>query len=190
MTPLDLSNFEKQWEPLNEDTFWAIVAKSLENNTGIDQQLAILEREIAQLSPADIIGFRLRTDKLLQDTYTSEMWCAGYLMNFGCSDDGFEYFRNWIISRGQEIYYKAKDNPDSLVEQLIPGQPEYELEEFWYLPLTVFEKRTGKQLYDYVDQAKFTIEEGSYPEIEFNWREEDPETMKAICPRLFAQLWK
>ena len=40
-------------------------------------------------------------------------------MNGGCSDDGFQYFRNWIISRGKEVYYAAKENPDNLINRHI-----------------------------------------------------------------------
>jgi hypothetical protein len=29
------------------------------------------------------------------------MWVAAYLMNGGCSDDGFDYFRGWLIAQGR-----------------------------------------------------------------------------------------
>lgn len=121
----------------------------------------------------------------MYDTYTSEMCCAAYIMNRGCSDDGFEYFRNWVISRGRETYYQAKQNPDSLIMHASDDRDFYEFESFWYVALEAFERMTGKNLYDFIDEDNFTTKEGNYPRIEFNWSEGDPETMKAICPRLF-----
>ncbi|TXJ29063.1 MAG: DUF4240 domain-containing protein [Chitinophagaceae bacterium] len=85
-------------------------AEGLKHTGDQDSQEQFLIKRLQKLTPAEIVGFRLRTDRLLYDTYNAETWCAGYIRNGGCSDDGFEYFRNWIISRGKEVYYKARDN--------------------------------------------------------------------------------
>jgi len=179
---------EKTSELLDESLFWKIVDQSLKNTNDESSQINFLDSEIEKLTPKEIIGFRLRTDKLLHDTYNSEMWCAGYILNGGCSDDGFEYFRNWLISRGKDVYYSAKKNPDNLISECVDGKEFYELEEFWYVALTAFTNKTGKELYDYISED-FKTNEGNYPSIEFNWEEERPETMKAICPRLFEKMW-
>jgi len=120
----NFSDIEKTAEMIDETIFWNIVDKSSENNNNQQDQETFLIREIEKLTPKEIIGFRLRTDKLLYDTYNSKMWCAGYIMNGGCSDDGFEYFRNWVISRGKDVYYKAKENPDTLINQKNNGEME------------------------------------------------------------------
>ncbi|MDO6814060.1 DUF4240 domain-containing protein [Tenacibaculum soleae] len=179
---------EKTSEMLDETIFWNIVDSSVKNTKNQDAQERFLVKEIEKLTPKQMIGFRLRTDKLLYDTYNSEMWCAGYIMNGGCSDDGFEYFRNWIISRGKDTYYKAKENPDSLISEFVEGEEYYDFESFWYVALTAFENKTEKELYDYISDD-FKTNEGNYPNFEFTWKEEEPETMKAICPKLFEKLW-
>ena len=162
--------------------------KRLKSNNLSEQEEKLIET-ISQLSPEEMIGFRLRTDQLLHDSYRSNWWCAGYILNGGCSDDGFEYFRNWVISRGKDAYYAAKENPDKLIDYLAEDQDEFEFESFWYVALEAFQRRTGKDLYDYVDDEKFKTSEGNYPEMTFDWNEEEPETMKAICPRLFSAFW-
>lgn len=179
---------EKTNEMLDETIFWNIVDASVKNTKNQDEQERLLVKKIEKLTPKQMIGFRLRTDKLLYDTYNSEMWCAGYIMNGGCSDDGFEYFRNWIISRGQDTYYKAKENPDSLISEFVEGEEYYDFESFWYVALTAFENKTGKELYDYIADD-FKTNEENYPNFRFTWKEEEPETMKAICPRLFEKMW-
>ena len=179
---------EKTNEMLDDTIFWQIVEKSLKNSTNESGQLSILISEIEKLTPKEIIGFRLRTDKLLFDTYNSEIWCAGYIMNGGCSDDGFEYFRNWVISRGKAVYTSAKKNPDSLISEVSDGAEYYEFEDFWYVAITAFKNQTGKELYDYISDD-FKTSEGNYLPFEFTWQEENPESMKAICPRLFEKLW-
>lgn len=186
---LDTTQLTKTAEMLDEDLYWSIISKSLKKTNNQDDQEQFLIKEIGNLTPTQMIGFRLRTDKLLYDTYNSEMWCAGYIMNGGCSDDGFEYFRNWVISRGKETYYNAKQNPDNLISEVIEGAEFYDFESFWYVALEAFQQKTGKDLYDYIDYDNFKTSEGNYPQFEFTWKEEDSESMKKICPKLFDKLW-
>lgn len=185
----DTMHLAKTAEMLDEDLYWSIIERSLKNTRSQDEQEEFLIKEIGKLTPKEIIGFRLRTDKLLYDTYNSEMWCAGYVMNGGCSDDGFEYFRNWVISRGKEVYYKAKQHSDSLISEVDDDIETYDFESFWYVALEVFKQKTGKDLYDYIDEDNFHTKEGKYPQFEFTWEEENPESMQKICPELFTKLW-
>jgi hypothetical protein len=184
------SNFDatplvKTAEMLSEEKFWQIVGKSLTSTKNQDDQEQYLISEIEKLTPKEMIGFRLRTDYLLYSTYNSEMWCAGSIMNGGCSDDSFEYFRCWVISRGKDTYYKTKANPDYLVIEVVDGAEFYNFESFWYVALQAFEKKTGKELYDYIDNENFKTKEGAYPAFELTWQEEDPESMRKICPKLY-----
>jgi hypothetical protein len=65
-------------------------------------------------------------------------------MNGGCSDDSFEYFRCWVISRGKDTYYKTKANPDHLINEVVVGADLYDFESFWYVALQAFEKRQAR----------------------------------------------
>jgi len=172
---------------LSEHIFWDIVEQSLKNSDNQEDQEVFLIKEIEKLSPEEIIGFRLMTDKLLNDTYNSDMCCACCLMNGRGSDDGFEYFRNWIISRGKDTYLKAKENPDSLISEYQEYNDLYDFEAFWYVALEAFENKTGEELYDYIAED-FEYGEGNYPDFETTWESDKPESMKIICPKLFDKL--
>jgi hypothetical protein len=186
----ELAELKPTAEMMNEDQFWAIVQKAVdEAGDDEDEYLEVVMHELSKLSLKEMVGFRLRTDKLLYDSYTSEMWCAGYLMNGGCSDDGFEYFRLWVISRGRKVYEAALANPDNLIDYIAEDADMdfFEFELFWYAAIDAFEEATEADLYDYIDDDNFTTREGNYPNFEFNWDEEDPESMKKLCPRLFER---
>jgi len=167
-----------------------LIDNSLKNTKSQTEQEKYLVNELKKLIPTEIIGFRLRTDKLLYDTYNPEMWCAAYIMNGGCSDDCFEYFRCWLISRGKDTYYKASKNPDYLINEINKDLEFYDFESFWYVALDAFKAKTNKELYDYIDYDNFKTRKDFYPIFEFNWSEENPESMKAICPDLYNRLWK
>ena len=186
----ELAELKPTAEMMNEDQFWAIVQKAVdEAGDDEDEYLEVVMHELSKLSLKEMVGFRLRTDKLLYDSYTSEMWCAGYLMNGGCSDDGFEYFRLWVISRGRKVYEAALAHPDNLIDYIAEDAEVdfFEFELFWYAAIDAFEEATEADLYDYIDDDNFTTREGNYPNFEFNWDEEDPESMKKLCPRLFER---
>ncbi len=189
----ELAELKPTAEMMDEEQFWAIVQTAVdEAGDDEDEYLEVVKRELSKLSLKEMIGFRLRTDKLLYDSYTSEMWCAGYLMNGGCSDDGFEYFRLWVISRGRKVYEAAMANPDNLIDYI--GDDDemdfFEFESFWYVALEAFEEAVDAELYDYVDDDNFKTCEGNYPNFEFNWEEDDPESMQKLCPRLFEKFWE
>lgn len=189
----ELAELKPTAEMMDEEQFWAIVQTAVdEAGDDEDEYLEVAKRELSKLSLKEMIGFRLRTDKLLYDSYTSEMWCAGYLMNGGCSDDGFEYFRLWVISRGRKVYEAAMAKPDNLIDYIDDDAEMdfFEFELFWYVALEAFEEAVDAELYDYVDDDNFKTCEGNYPNFEFNWEEDEPESMQKLCPRLFEKFWE
>jgi hypothetical protein len=177
-------------EMLDEDIFWSIIDLSLKENNSTEDQELFLIGEVEKLTPKEMIGFRLRTDKLLYDSYTSDLWCAAYIMEGGCSDDGFEYFRCWLISRGKDTFYKALDNPDSLIDLVREGQELYEFEGFWYIAINAFKNVTEKELYSYIDYNAFVTNDENYPLLNFTWNVDEPQSMKSVCPILYQKLWK
>jgi len=187
---LDSTNFSPSSEMLDEDTYWALVENSIKETSSQEDQELFLISAIEKLSPKEMIGFRLRTDKLLFDSYNSDLWCADYIISDGATEDEFEYFRCWLISRGKEAFYKTKENPDYLVN-LIGDKPEtYDFEGFWYVAMNAFKNMTNEDLYTYIDHDNFITNDENYPFLEFNWNIDEPESMQKICPVLFEKFRK
>ncbi len=187
---LDSIHFVATNEMLDEDLYWTIIDKSLkETNNQEDQELFLIS-EIEKLSPKEMAGFRLRTDKLMFDSYTSNLWCADYIISNGVTDDGFDYFRCWLISRGKEAFYKSKENPDYLVN-LVENEPKtYDFEGFWYVAMSAFKNMTDQELQAFLDYENFKTNDENYPILEFNWNVDEPKTMEKVCPVLFQKFWK
>ena len=65
-------------------------------------------------------------------------------MNGGASDDGFEYFQRWLISRGRQIYEAALADPESLAGSTASGEMgDYEFESFATTAGDVWAEKTG-----------------------------------------------
>lgn len=186
----DSLTFSKSSEMLDEEVYWSIIEKAIKGTDNQEDKELFLIAEIEKLTPIEMIGFRLRTDKILFDSYNPELWCAAYIVSGGCSDGGFEYFRCWLISQGKEVFYNVKAKPDSLINQVVEGKESYEFEGFWYVAMNAFKNTTGEDLYSFIDYEKFVTNDENYPLLKFNWNVDEPQTMAKICPDLFKNLWK
>lgn len=184
---LDSIHFAPSSEMLDEESYWKIIDKSLKETTTQEDQEIFITAELEKLTPKEMIGFRLRTDKLLFDSYTSNLWCANYIISNGAVDDGFDYFRCWLISRGKDAYYKTQENPDYLVN-LVGNEPHaYDFESFWYVANNAFKNLTNKEAEAYIDYENFKTNDENYPLLEFNWNVDEPATMEKVCPVLFKK---
>ena len=50
-------------------------------------------------SPEEIVAFQRVLDELMDESYRADLWGAAYVINGGCSDDGFEDFPHSGSSR-------------------------------------------------------------------------------------------
>ena len=102
---------------MDEQTFWGLIDQSRMDMDGdLDAQHEILVSKLSQYSPEEILEFDRILNKYNRESYTSDLWAAAYIINGGCSDDGFDYFRGWLISKGRKVYEDALKNPESLTD--------------------------------------------------------------------------
>jgi hypothetical protein len=124
--------------------FWRIIAaaRSARGNDR-DSRVEALRERLADLPPRELQSFQNHYDSLITRAYRWDLWGAAYIINGGCSDDGFRYFRDWLISEGEEAYQAALADPESLAKlRRIPlaenelfGNVAFELFEearYWY----------------------------------------------------------
>lgn len=101
---------------MDTNSFWELIDKSRRASEGDpEQQLEKLGALLDDLPTEDIVEFQNIFDSHFQSSYTWPLWGAAYVIGGGCSDDGFDYFRGWLISRGEKVFDVAQTNPDKLV---------------------------------------------------------------------------
>jgi hypothetical protein len=156
-----------------EQEFWSII-ESARSAAGLDLEARVdaLENQLSTFSVAKLQEFQNIYDQLIHKSNRWNLWGAAYLMNGGCSDDGFRYFCHWLISEGQQIFEQAISDPESLVQ--LPHQDYFELESFAYVALKLFEAKGGGEI-----ERDFTIEL-SQP-IGKEWSEDE---LPSLFPRL------
>ncbi len=127
---------------MNVDNFWEIIDR-VKDIAHPDQAL---KNELRLLSLDEIISFSEHFDVFVNKAYTWLMWSAAYIIGGGCSDDGFTDFRYGLISLGKDVYYKAVENPDSLVE--LDDDIEIRNESFGYVAFEIHEENAGSEMPD------------------------------------------
>lgn len=166
---------------LSEEKFWEIIENS-------DQGRNLIEL-INALSDDELIGFRYWWDYFSHKLYRQDLWAAAYIVRGGCSDDSFEYFRNWLILQGRQAVYNALQNADSLCDLFEKTDCEDpEDEEANYIVMEEIERRA-----DGSEDFREKLEQSEMPpfpgDIEFKWEEDDEESIRAVCPRIFDRFW-
>jgi hypothetical protein len=129
---------------MSEDRFWELIDLSSEYEADPARQLEVLKQALLDLSPAELEAFERAFQREQLRAYTWKLWGAAYVINGGASDDGFEYFQRWLISKGREIFNAAVSDPDSLADILADDtQGPCEFEEFVYVASSVWQEKTG-----------------------------------------------
>ena len=112
------------------DQFWGIIDKAVAAHpTDLDARNDALKYHLHTLAPGEWRSFGKIYHEVDSAAYTWKLWGAAYEINGGCSDDGFDYFRGWLISQGRAVFEAALADPDTLVRLLDPEGAEHENEE-------------------------------------------------------------
>ncbi|MFE7409160.1 DUF4240 domain-containing protein [Streptomyces laurentii] len=104
---------------MNKQQFWQLIeaARNQASNPNDGEAVA---REVTLLLASrpveEIVAAEQVLRDLMVDSYTNPLWAAAYLAHGGCSDDGFDYFRGWLIAQGREAFERVVADPDALAE--------------------------------------------------------------------------
>src|SRR5262245_21993141 len=84
------------------DAWWDLVSSARmavcdpDDGTAVAAALTAL---LSALEPDDVTEYAQPLWTALASSYMTDLWGAAYLINGGCSDDGFDYFRGWLMSQ-------------------------------------------------------------------------------------------
>lgn len=176
---------------MDTQRFWQLIEAARNQAPDPNDAEEVADRATSLLAthPADeIVAAAQVLWNLMADSYTNPLWAAAYVVNGGCSDDGFDYFRGWLIAQGREVFERIAADPDALadmpaVRAAAADGIDLNCEETLTIAWNAHITATGKQLPD----DAFTIR---YPNLDldlawgFNF--DDQDEMSRRLPRLAA----
>lgn len=175
-----------QEQAMTEDEFWSLIAVSAPYEADPERQMEVLAAALDALPPEEIEAFEIEFWKQMARAYTWDLWGATYVIHGGASDDGFEYFRRWLISKGRPVFEAALADPDILADDLAPG-PEgvLEFEEFSYVAGDVWARKTGRSRNDFAPESLDYMMPAEPQGTSFD--EEDEAAFESKYPRLWRR---
>jgi hypothetical protein len=129
---------------VDREQYWALVEKARPRSNDPEAHCAALTRRLRRLPAAEIVDFERIFSGLVDEAYRADLWDVAYAINGGCSDDGFVYFRWWLVMQGQDVLETALADPESLAE--INGASEdLEHEDYGYVAVEAYRAATGEE---------------------------------------------
>lgn len=135
---------------MTEDTFWDIIERTHADTH--EAQIAALTAVLQSQTIDDILSFQTTYLSLIDRADRWDLWGAAYLIIGGCSDDGFDDFRNWLISRGRAVFEAALADPENLADIDLSG--ELQFEDLRYVAYDVYKAKAGREMDGPVREGK------------------------------------
>lgn len=133
---------------MKEEEFWIIIDKSRTTANGTYQlQIGALKTILQTLNENDLVKFSNTFTALMAATYNYKLWGAAYVINGGCSDDCFDYFRQYLIAHGRDKFYATINDPESCADW-IKTEEEDNWEGLQGAIYTAYKEKTGKDIPD------------------------------------------
>jgi hypothetical protein len=109
---------------METEPFWQLIEEARARHAAVVagasldcDPVAVTASALLAARPAEeIIAAQRALWALMGESYRSPLWAAAYVINGGCSDDGFDYFRGWLILQGREVFERVVADPDVLAE--------------------------------------------------------------------------
>lgn len=160
--------------------FWQLIEQARKKSDGdVDEQAELLAEKLSALPVEEIIEFDRWFQQLMCESYQSQLWAAAYVILGGCSDDGFEYFRAWLIAKGPKVYEAALADPDTLAKVVKLDEPEEsEAESMLYVAASAYEQQTGQ-----TDFADLALPTADYPAVDLYWSQRE-DLLAEMLPKL------
>ena len=169
---------------MDKAQFWRIIEQAKQKaERDCEAQAKLLRSSLSSLSVDEVVGFDKVFNEFRLAAYRWDLWGAAYLINGGGSDDGFEYFRWWLIGQGKAIFEAALAQPDSLADlittDIVWGDGQLECEDIAYVAMEVYQKKTGRKMSD--AEVNFSPSEP----VGVKWNEGDLDT---LFPKIAARI--
>ncbi|MFG2480763.1 DUF4240 domain-containing protein [Streptomyces fagopyri] len=176
---------------MNADEFWALIERARAmpaapaDTEDIAEQATVL---LAGHAPQDILGAERILQELLATSDRAPLRAAAWVISGRSSglDEGFDYFRGWLIAQGQRVFEDVITDADRLagipeIRASAPEAIEPDGEEILGIARDAYARATGAE----PPEDVFTLDVPA-SDADLGFVFDDRERMTALLPRLTA----
>lgn len=165
---------------MNETQFWKCIDQASDGSDFADNLRTVL----CNLDLDEIISFKNILLQKLVDAYVFPLLAANFVISSYVSDDGFQEFRAWLVSKGNLTFHSAIDNPETIADWLDKEDvDEIEGNEILYIADEAYVELGGEE-----DEFYRKINFPPEPNIDMTWPENKSEFQRQY-PKLVAKFW-
>jgi len=158
---------------MNEERFWRLIDACRSPGSTCGEFAERLAEKLEALDSKNIRIFQKLLYRVISRTNTWDHWAIAYIARNGCSDDEFDYFRAWLVTRGKEAHAKVVADYEAGAD-LVNEDPQ--CEGLFYAARRAYENRSGKKM------SRLAVEREKVRGKE--WAEED---LAVRYPRICAR---
>lgn len=126
--------------------FWQIIEKFRKEDDDTALQAEQICTRLSRMDPAEILEFQCHLQDCLARSHRWDLWAVAYIINGGCSDEGFENFRGWLICQGREYFEAVLLDPTRAADHTVPDVAEYECEEILHVARLAYEEASHRPM--------------------------------------------
>lgn len=164
-------------EAMDRSTFWTLIEEARNAANDISDVAPALGERLTDLSAEQIVAFKRHQSQLMDEAYRWDLWAVAYIINGGCSDDGFAYFRAWLMANGRCRWDAAMRTPEAVGEWAQDEEANYE--DMLFVADAAYEAKTG-------DRFPYDELPDRYPEEPAGeeWEEDE---LEELYPSLYGK---
>lgn len=104
-----------------DSELWSRIERTQPQSMDPERHASAITDELVAAGVDETLRWAEKFDQAMDTLYDWQLWGVAYYALGGCSDDSFEYLRAWLIGRGEDIWSKAKSDPEGLFVSLLQG---------------------------------------------------------------------
>ena len=128
---------------IDENCFWDLIEAAKRGSESDAEQMYLLLTALETFKASEIKNFRLILETQMDSLLHWDVWALAFFAMGGCSDDAFDYFRQWLILQGRDLAATARHDVQKL--ERLPAR-NLQVEALLSIPEVAYESRSGKPL--------------------------------------------
>lgn len=130
-------------DKVDDAKFWSIIHNARSDSNGaIELFNEYIVDQLQDLKSTEIKRFQNTLIDKVEHMNHWSLWALAHISQDGCSDDGFLYFRSWLISIGEDAYNHAVTDLNGLLP-LVPSDGLAENEGLLFAAFEAYDIRSG-----------------------------------------------
>ncbi len=189
---------------LTREDFWNYIKDArIKYKNNDSKVIDYLTEKLKEKTLEEIFSFGIVLDEVMLESYKEKLWCASYILNGETTEESFDFFRLWLISKGEEFFNDVMKNHDSIIKYIDNNEDDgyaddfYENEDFFFIAIDAYRQKNNLEKFEesfekYLDEfdaykERIGYVDEDYPKLKFTWNEKVPQSVKKICPKLYER---